>query len=90
MATAYKLPFSWCDVEGLRDLERLRLVFEVLPDEGIVAALDAGRGRGRNDHPVRGLFSSTPRSSRFFGSWGAIRRCWRYAGSTLCRIRAGG
>ena len=56
MATASKLPFSWCDVEGLPDLERLRLVFEVLPDEGIVAALEAGRGRGRNDYPVRALW----------------------------------
>ncbi len=56
MATAYKLPFSWCDVEGLPDLERLRPVFEVLPDEGIVAALEAGRGRGRNDYPVRAMW----------------------------------
>ena len=54
MATAAKLPFSWRDVEALPDLERLRLVLEVLPDEGIVAALEAGRGR--NDYPVRAMW----------------------------------
>ncbi len=42
MATAETLPFSWRDVEALPDLERLRLVFEALPDEEIVAALEAG------------------------------------------------
>ena len=56
MATAEKLPFSWRDVEALPDLERLRLVLEVLPDEEIVAALEAGRGRGRNDYPVRAMW----------------------------------
>ena len=56
MATAQRLPFSWRDVEGLPDLERLRLVLAVLPDEEIVAALEAGRGRGRNDYPVRAMW----------------------------------
>ena len=53
MATTEKLPFSWRDVEGLPDLARLRLVLEVLPDGEIVAALEAARGRGRNDCPVK-------------------------------------
>ena len=53
MATAEKLPFSWHSVESLPDLERLRLVLDTLPDDEIVAALEAGRGRGRNDYPVR-------------------------------------
>ena len=56
MATAEKLPFSWHGVESLPDLARLRLVLEVLPDEEIVAALEAGRGRGRNDYPVRAMW----------------------------------
>ena len=56
MATAERLPFSWRDVESLPDLERLRLVLDVLPDEEIVAALEAGRGRGRNDYPVRAMW----------------------------------
>ena len=55
MATAEKLPFSWHSVESLPDLERLRLVLDVLPDEEIVAALEAGRGRGRNDYPVSAM-----------------------------------
>ena len=56
MATTEKLPFSWHSVESLPDLERLRLVLEVLPDEGIVAALQVGRGRGRNDYPVSAMW----------------------------------
>ena len=56
MATAERLPFSWRDVESLPDLERLRLVLDVLPDEETVAALEAGRGRGRNDYPVSAMW----------------------------------
>ena len=56
MATAEKLPFSWRDVEALPDLARLRLVLETLPDGEIVATLEAGRGRGRNDYPVRAMW----------------------------------
>ena len=56
MATAEKLPFSWHGVESLPDLARLRLVLEVLPDEEIVEALEVGRGRGRNDYPVRAMW----------------------------------
>ena len=56
MATAEKLPFSWHSVESLPDLERLRLVLATLPDEEIVAALEAGRGRGRNDYPVSAMW----------------------------------
>ena len=56
IATAERLPFSWRDVESLPDLERLRLVLDVLPDQEIVAALEAGRGRGRNDDPVRAMW----------------------------------
>ena len=56
MAAAEKLPFSWRAVESLPDLERLRLVLDTLPDEEIVAALEAGRGHGRNDDPVRSMW----------------------------------
>ncbi len=54
MATAEKLAFSWRSVEGLADLERLRVVLDTLPDEKVVAALEAGRGR--NDYPVRAMW----------------------------------
>ena len=56
MATRERLPFSWQDVEVLPDLARLRLVLDTLPDEDIVAALEAGRGRGRNDYPVPAMW----------------------------------
>ena len=56
MATRERLPFSWQDVESLPDLERLRLVLDVLPDEEILASLEAGRGRGRNDYPVMAMW----------------------------------
>ena len=47
---------SWQAVESLPDLERLCLVLDTLPDEEIVAALEARRGRGRNDYPVRSMW----------------------------------
>ena len=56
MATAERLPFSWRAVESLPDLEHLWLVPDTLPDEEIMAALEAGRGRGRNDYPVRTMW----------------------------------
>ena len=56
MATGERVPFPWQDVESLPDLERLRLVLDVLPDEEILASLEAGRGRGRNDYPVRAMW----------------------------------
>ena len=56
MTTAEKLPFSWQAVESLPDLDRLRLVLDTLPDEEIVAALEAGRGRGGNDYAVRWMW----------------------------------
>ena len=51
-----QLPYSWRDVESLPDLERLRLTLETLPDDDIVAALEAARGRGRNDYPVSAMW----------------------------------
>ena len=56
MATRQNLLFSWDDVDQLPDLERLERVLEALPDEALIAALEARRGRGRNDYPVRALW----------------------------------
>jgi len=50
--------FSWEQVEGLGDLDRLRLVLEHLPDETLVSQLERARGNGRDDYPVRGLWNS--------------------------------
>lgn len=50
--------FSWKNVESKSDLDRLRLVLEVLPDEELMVRLEAQRGRGRDDYPVRALWNS--------------------------------
>jgi hypothetical protein len=44
--------FSWEDLDRSSDLCRLQLVLEYLPDDGIVRALEAERGRGRDTYPV--------------------------------------
>ena len=50
--------FDWTQVEAASDLDRLRLVLEVVPDEPLVQALEAARDRGRNDYPVRPVWNS--------------------------------
>ena len=51
-----KLLFSWEDVDSLPDLRRLRLVLDWLPDEPVIEALRARRGRGRDDYPVDAMW----------------------------------
>ena len=55
MATGQNLLFSWDAVDQLPDLRRLRLILAALPDAALVAALEARRGWGRNDYPVRAM-----------------------------------
>ena len=50
--------FSWKNVESQSDLDRLRLVLESLPDEALMVKLEARRGKGRNDYPVRAIWNS--------------------------------
>ena len=50
--------FNWKNVESKSDLDRLRLVLEGLPDEGLMVSLEQRRGRGRDDYPVRALWNS--------------------------------
>jgi len=50
--------FSWQEVDCLGDLERLRLVVEWIPDEALMSELERGRGKGRNDYPVRAVWNS--------------------------------
>ena len=50
--------FRWHSVDQLGDLERLSLVLDALPDEPLMQLLEAGRGRGRNDYPVRPMWNS--------------------------------
>lgn len=50
--------FSWKNVESKSDLDRLRLVLEVLPDEALMVRLEGQRGKGRDDYPVRAIWNS--------------------------------
>ena len=50
--------FGWQEVEAKSDLARLKLVLEYLPDEQLMQELEAERGRGRNDYPVRCVWNA--------------------------------
>jgi Transposase DDE domain/Transposase domain (DUF772) len=50
--------FKWQEVEAKSDLERLRLVLEHLPDEGLMKKLEAHRNKGRDDYPIRPVWNS--------------------------------
>ena len=50
--------FTWKEVEARSDLERLRLVLEHLPDEGLMKKLEEHRKWGRDDYPVRAVWNS--------------------------------
>jgi len=67
--------FCWTDVEELGDLERLALVLENLPDEQLMRRLEARRGHGRDDYPIRPMWNSLLASVVFqHGSIEALRR----------------
>ncbi len=55
---AQKQLFGWNEIDGLGDLERLRLVTEYMPDEDLMRALEARRYRGRDDYPVRAVWNA--------------------------------
>lgn len=50
--------FSWREVDGLGDLERLELVLRYMPDEALMVHLEGMRYRGRDDYPVRAVWNS--------------------------------
>ncbi len=50
--------FGWEEIEGLGDLERLRLVLEHMPDEKLMRRLELKRGQGRDDYPLRAVWNS--------------------------------
>jgi len=55
----YQQLFVWSDIEELGDLERLRLVMDVLPDENLMQALESKRGRsGVDKYPIRAVWNS--------------------------------
>jgi hypothetical protein len=45
--------FDWKQIDAASDLDRLRLVLDVLPDEELVSLLEQRRDRGRDDYPIR-------------------------------------
>lgn len=50
--------FGWEEIEGLGDLDRLRLVRDYMPDEKLMLKLELERGWGRDDYPVRAVWNS--------------------------------
>ena len=56
MATDRSMLFSWDDVDRLPELRRLGFVLDNLPDGPVVAALEAKRGRGRDEYPVSAMW----------------------------------
>ena len=50
--------FTWKEVEARSDLERLILVLEHLPDEGLMEKLEKQRKWGRDDYPIRSVWNS--------------------------------
>jgi hypothetical protein len=50
--------FSWREVDSSSDLDRLRMVFRAIPDEDLMRAMEAARGNGRDDYPVRPVWNS--------------------------------
>jgi hypothetical protein len=52
------LLFAWEEIEELGDLSRLTLLLDNLPDEELMQKLEAARGNGRDDYPVRAMWNS--------------------------------
>jgi hypothetical protein len=50
--------FSWKDVERSGELERLKMVIEVIPDDGLMNVLEAERKGRRDDYPIRAIWNS--------------------------------
>jgi hypothetical protein len=49
--------FDYSEIEKLGDLERLNLAMEGIDDEKLMRKLEAKRGNGRNDYPVRVMWN---------------------------------
>ncbi len=52
------LLFAWEEIEEIGDLHRLKLLLENLPDEDLMQTLEAERGNGRDDYPIRAMWNS--------------------------------
>jgi hypothetical protein len=50
--------FRWKDVEASGELDRLKMVIEGMPDDGLMKALEAERKGRRDDYPIRAVWNS--------------------------------
>lgn len=50
--------FCWKNIEARSDLDRLKMVLDVLPDEHLMRTLEKQRRHGRNDYPIRPVWNS--------------------------------
>lgn len=50
--------FAWDALEDSPSLQSLRLLLEAIPDQALLEALRAARGKGRDDYPVEVLWGS--------------------------------
>jgi hypothetical protein len=50
--------FRWKDVESSGELERLKIVIEVMPDNELMKELEAERKGRRDDYPIRAVWNS--------------------------------
>lgn len=58
MAKVTRFLFRWQEIEAKSDLARLKLVLDTIPDETLMRRLEAHRGKGRNDYPVRCMWNA--------------------------------
>lgn len=73
--------FDWRQIDGASDLDRLRLVLSVLPDEEFMVFLEQRRDRGRDDYPVRPTWNALLAGIVFQHPHAAslLRELWRNA-----------
>ncbi len=58
MAIVAQNLFTWQEVSAKSDLDRLELVINTLPDEGLMKILEKERDKGRDDYPIRAVWNS--------------------------------
>jgi len=75
-----KVLFRWEEIEDRRDLERLRLVLDSLPDEALMRHLEADRGQGRDDCPIRAVWNLLLAGVVF--QHPSVEALWRELGAT--------
>ena len=50
--------FAWDALEDSPSLRSVRVLLEAIPDQALLAALRASRGKGRDDYPVEVLWGT--------------------------------